>query len=179
MKWMITKFIAIIILWCKSNHYSVYFIGLSADYLLIKWVKKVALARVAIEWLSELQIMATTSNSIPRESHSCFLTPHEALQDQQVYVTLLFSCCSVAKLCLTLCDPNNCSTPGFPWPSLSLRVCSNSCHCLSQWCYHPSHPLLSFSLPSSFQTTASVLELWICEILCTSFNRECLFPIAL
>ena len=23
-------------------------------------------------------------------------------------------CCSVAKLCLTLCDPMNCSTPGFP-----------------------------------------------------------------
>ena len=22
--------------------------------------------------------------------------------------------CSVAKLCLTLCDPMNCSTPGFP-----------------------------------------------------------------
>ena len=24
------------------------------------------------------------------------------------------SCCSVAKSCLTLCDPMNCSTPGFP-----------------------------------------------------------------
>ena len=23
-------------------------------------------------------------------------------------------CCSVAKLCLTLCDPMDCSTPGFP-----------------------------------------------------------------
>ena len=23
-------------------------------------------------------------------------------------------CCSVAKLCLTFCDPMNCSTPGFP-----------------------------------------------------------------
>ena len=35
MKWMITKFIAIIILLCKSNHYSVYFIGLSADLFFI------------------------------------------------------------------------------------------------------------------------------------------------
>ena len=26
----------------------------------------------------------------------------------------LKSCCSVDKLCLTLCDPMNCSTPGFP-----------------------------------------------------------------
>ena len=23
-------------------------------------------------------------------------------------------CCSVAQLCLTLCDPVDCSTPGFP-----------------------------------------------------------------
>ena len=25
-----------------------------------------------------------------------------------------YCCCSVAKLCLTLCDPMDCSTPGFP-----------------------------------------------------------------
>ena len=28
-------------------------------------------------------------------------------------------CCSVAKLCPTLCNPMNCSTPGFPCPSPS------------------------------------------------------------
>ena len=44
-------------------------------------------------------------------------------------------CCSIAKLCPTLCDPMDCSTPGFR-PSLSLRVCSNLCP-LSQWC-HPT-----------------------------------------
>ena len=44
-------------------------------------------------------------------------------------------CCSIAKLCPTLCDPMDCSTPGFH-PSLSLRVCSNLCP-LSQWC-HPT-----------------------------------------
>ena len=42
-------------------------------------------------------------------------------------------CCSVAKLCLTLCDPMNCSTPSFP-VLYFLLVCSNSCP-LSQWCY--------------------------------------------
>ena len=25
-----------------------------------------------------------------------------------------YCCCSAAKLCLTLCDPMDCSTPGFP-----------------------------------------------------------------
>ena len=42
-------------------------------------------------------------------------------------------CCSVAKLCLTLCDPMNCSTLG-TCPSISSRMCSDSCP-LSQWCY--------------------------------------------
>ena len=28
--------------------------------------------------------------------------------------SLLFSCCSVAQSCLTLCDPMDCSMPGLP-----------------------------------------------------------------
>ena len=35
-------------------------------------------------------------------------------------------CCSVTKACLTLCNPMNCSTQ-LLWPSLFLRICSNSC----------------------------------------------------
>ena len=45
------------------------------------------------------------------------------------------------RSCTTLCDPMNCSTPGFPslkdrlpCPSLFPRVCSDSCP-LSRWCY--------------------------------------------
>ena len=53
------------------------------------------------------------------------------------------NCCSVAKLCLTLCNPMDYSTP------LSPRVCSNSCP-LNQWCYITliCHALLL--LPSIF-----------------------------
>ena len=40
------------------------------------------------------------------------------------------SCCSVTKLYPTLCDPVNCSLPGFPdsegFPALTPGVCSNS-----------------------------------------------------
>ena len=47
--------------------------------------------------------------------------------------------------CLALCDPMNCSMPGFP-VLLSPRVCSNS-YPLSQWC----HPTISSSVvPFSF-----------------------------
>ena len=64
-------------------------------------------------------------------------------------------CCSVAKLCLTLCDPMHCSMPGFPvlhYP----RVCSDSCP-LSRWCHltlSSSATLFSFCL-RSFSTSGS------------------------
>ena len=89
-------------------------------------------------------------------------------------VTLIFirspSWCSVAKSCLTLCDPMDCSRL-LSCPSLSTRVCSNS-HPLSQWCRltitSSAAPFSSFpqSFPGSqsFQVSpshqmAKVLEL--------------------
>ena len=42
-------------------------------------------------------------------------------------------CCSVAKLCPTLCDPMDCNTLG-SCPSVFSRMCSDSCP-LSQRCY--------------------------------------------
>ena len=59
-------------------------------------------------------------------------------------------CCSVAQLCLTLCNPMNCSSARLPCPSISPWVCSNSCP-LSWWC----HPTISsfeaaFSWPQPF-----------------------------
>ena len=64
-------------------------------------------------------------------------------------------CCSVAQLYPILCNPMDWSTR-LPCPSLSPRVCSNSCP-LSQWC----HPTISFSVitfsscPQSFLATGS------------------------
>ena len=44
-------------------------------------------------------------------------------------------CCSVAKLCLTLCDSMDCSMPGFPCPLLSPGVCSDSWYLNVYWLY--------------------------------------------
>ena len=41
-------------------------------------------------------------------------------------------CCCVTELCLTICDPMTAACQA-PCPSLSTRVCSDSCP-LSQWC---------------------------------------------
>ena len=48
--------------------------------------------------------------------------------------------CSFTQSCLTLCDPMDCSTPGYS-PLLSPRVCSNSCP-LSLRC----HPTIASSV---------------------------------
>ena len=90
-----------------------------------------------------------------------------------------FCCCSVAQSCPTLCDPMDCSTPGFSvlhylleseqtpgdseglqhtrllCPSLSPGVCSDSCPL--NWC----HPTISSSVipfsscPQSFPASGS------------------------
>ena len=70
-------------------------------------------------------------------------------------------CFSVAKSCLTLGDPINCSTRLLCLP-LSPRVCSNSCP-LSWWCYLTilsSAALFSFWL-QSFPASGSFPVSWL------------------
>ena len=69
---------------------------------------------------------------------------------------------SVAQSYLTLCDPMDCSTPGFPVHHQLPVACSNSCP-LSRWC-HPtiSSSVVSFSshlqsFPESVFSNESVL----------------------
>ena len=54
-------------------------------------------------------------------------------------------CCSVAHSCLTLCDPVDCSMPGFLVLHSLLELCP-----LSQWC-HPTSSSSVASLSSCFQ----------------------------
>ena len=64
-------------------------------------------------------------------------------------------CCSVTKSCPTLCDPMDCSTPGFPVLPIS-GACSDS-YPLSQWCYLTisSSAALFSSCPQSFPASGS------------------------
>ena len=67
-------------------------------------------------------------------------------------------CCSVTKSCLTLCNPMDCSTPGFHVHHCLLEFHSDSC-LLSPWC-HPtisSSVALFFSCPQSFPALGSFL----------------------
>ena len=84
-------------------------------------------------------------------------------------LTLQFS--SVTQLCLTLCNPMDCSTPGFPIHHQLPELTQTHVHRVSD-AIQPSHPLLSPSPPafnlsqhqglfkrvSSSQQVAKVLE---------------------
>ena len=63
------------------------------------------------------------------------------------FLKIIF-CCSVSQLCPTLCNPMDCSTPGFS-VILSPRTCSNSAESIMPSNHHIlCHPLLF--LPSIF-----------------------------
>ena len=49
-------------------------------------------------------------------------------------------CYSVAQLCLTLCDPMDCSLLGFPVPHQVLKFAQVHVHCIGG-AIQPSHPL--------------------------------------
>ena len=56
-------------------------------------------------------------------------------------------CCSVAQSCPTLCDPMDCSTPGFPVHHHRLELAQTHVHRVSD-AIQPSHPLSSPSPPA-------------------------------
>ena len=53
-------------------------------------------------------------------------------------------CCSVAQSCPTLCDPMECSTPGFSVPHHLLKFAQVNVHCIGD-ALQPSHPLMPSS----------------------------------
>ena len=56
-------------------------------------------------------------------------------------------CCSVAQSCQTLCNPIDCSTPGFPVPHYLPELAQTHVHPVGD-AIHPSHPLLPPSPPA-------------------------------
>ena len=74
------------------------------------------------------------------------------------------SCCLVYKMCPTLCDPVDCSMPGFPvCPSLSPGVCLNSCP-LSGWCYLTISSSATPKVQESKQNSNKILKPLLCPV---------------
>ena len=62
-------------------------------------------------------------------------------------VVSTFCCCSAAQPCLTLCNPMDCSTPGFPVPHHLPEIAQTHVHWVSD-AIQPSLPLSSPSPPA-------------------------------
>ena len=67
-----------------------------------------------------------------------------------------FCCCSVAQSCLTLRDPMDCSTPGFPVLHHLLEFAQTHVHWVD-YAIQQSHPVTPFSCPQSFPASRSFL----------------------
>ena len=92
---------------------------------------------------------------------SCGIT-FESFRKRTVYFSLFY--CSVTKSCPILCDPMNCSTPGFPVLH-HLPEFAQTCP-LSHEDIQPSHPLLPPSPPALNLSRHQGLFQWAC-IWCT------------
>ena len=67
---------------------------------------------------------------------------------------------SVARSCLTLCDPMNCSTPGLPVHHQLLEFTQTHVHRVSD-AIQPSHPLSSLSPPVPNPSQHQSLFQWV------------------
>ena len=70
-------------------------------------------------------------------------------------------CCSVAQLCLTLCDPKDCSPPGFPVLHHLPEFAQTHIHWVSD-AIQPSRPLPSPSPPACYLSQHQGLFQWQC-----------------
>jgi len=81
-----------------------------------------------------------------------------------VYIIFPSCCCSVAQLCPTLCDPMDCSMPGFPVPYHLPEFAQTHVHWVDDT-IQPSHPLFlpspSASIFPSIRVFSSELALYI------------------
>ena len=83
-------------------------------------------------------------DTVRRININFFGKPLECFEQERCLIWFI-NCCSVAKLYLTLCDPMNCSTPGFPLHYF-MEFAQSHIHWVGD-AIQPSHPLSSPSSP--------------------------------
>ena len=77
--------------------------------------------------------------------HHIFCKTYNVISGGSLWALSSVQFSSVAQSCLTLCDPRDCSTPGFPVHHHLLELAQTHIHRVGWWC-HPTislcHPLL-------------------------------------
>ena len=99
-----------------------------------------------------------------RDCHpvSYSLTNSNILLNHMLMLTYILVCYSVTKLCPTLCNPMDCSPPGFPILHYLPEFAQTHVHWISD-AIQPSHPLSpAFSFcPQSFPASVSFPVSWL------------------
>ena len=72
-------------------------------------------------------------------------------------------CCSIAKLCPTLCNPMDCNMPGFPVLHYLPKFAQSHVHCVED-AIQPSHPLWPPSPPAFSHSQHQGLFQWISSL---------------
>ena len=89
---------------------------------------------------------------------------HEAAADSWGgFISYLFQFSSVTQSYLTLCDPMNCSTPGFPVHHQLLESTQTHVHRVGDG-IQPSHPLSSLSPPALNLSQNQGLFKWVSSL---------------
>ena len=110
-----------------------------------------------------IQVSVYTTSSSPLLLFKAAVKPSWVLCTYILYINSLymFRCCSCCQLCPTLCDPTDCSTPGFLVLHYLLELAQTHVP-LSQWC-HPIilSSVIPFSCPQSFPASGSFPISWL------------------
>ena len=122
-----------------------------------------------IDWFYLLAVkgLSRVFSSTTTWKHQFFNTQSSLCSNPHIHTWLLekpsgqFS--SVAQSCLTLCDPMDCSTPGFSVPHQLLEVFQTHVHRVSD-AIQPSHPLLSPSPPVFNLSQQQGLFQWVSSL---------------
>ena len=104
-----------------------------------------------LEWIA---FPPTRGSSQPRDWTRVFYMQTDSLPLSQQRSSKVKA--KVSQLCPTLCDPKDCSTPGFPVHHLLMKIAQTHV-CQVGDVIQPSHPLLSPSPP------AFNLFQWVCS----------------
>ena len=155
--------------WFWSANWKVF-----SEVLLILYFLHFFLLWITWEWINIGIVcwVAWSAHHPPTFSNFCKHFYHSSVQFSPVVSDSLFSRVQLfVQSCPTLCDPKDCSTPGFPVYHQLLEFTQTHVHCVGD-AIQPSHPLSSpsppvpnpsqhqglFQLISSLYQVAKILE---------------------
>ena len=117
-------------------------------------------------WLISLMMLG---HFIPNCQHK-WISPAErqmsivsVLQQRGLCFHYLFCCCPVTQSCLTLCEPTDCSSPGFPVLHYLLKFFQTQVHWVND-AIQSSHSLSPSSPPALNLSQHQELFQWVCSL---------------